>query len=141
MKVKKLFADAVVPTQATTESAGYDLCSIEDATIHPGGWMLVRTGIAVELPRGVTGLVCSRSGLALKHGVFVLNAPGIIDADYRGEVGVILMNASPNMPYCISKGDRIAQLVLTHALHEIVRVVDELSDTSRSAGGFGSTGS
>src|SRR5690606_31301795 len=105
----------------------------------PGARALVPTGIAVALPAGYEAQVRPRSGLAAKHGVTVLNAPGTIDADYRGEIKVILINHSPE-PFVITRGMRIAQLVIAPVTQAQWRIVEELDDTSRGAGGFGSTG-
>jgi len=133
--------DLPLPAYATSGSAGCDLVAAVDATIElqPGERNLVPTGIAIALPEGFEAQVRPRSGLALKHGVTVLNSPGTIDADYRGEVGVILINHG-EAPFTVERGMRIAQMVV-----QPVRQVDwievaSLSETERGAGGFGSTG-
>ncbi len=142
IKFKKLHDIATIPHFATDDAAGMDLRAIENMTLMRGEHALVKTGIAVEIPHGFVGLVCPRSGLALNRGVTVLNAPGIIDSDYRGDVGVILINHNSDV-YNITAGDRIAQLLIMpvcNAANSSISIVDELSDTTRSAGGFGSTG-
>ena len=132
--------DAAIPTIATQGSAGADLCSIMPETIiYPGETKLVKTGINISIPLGYAGFVCSRSGLALKQNVFVLNAPGIIDSDYTGEVGVILHNASDDR-FTVKPGDRIAQLLIVKCEHFMFNEVAELKQTDRGDGGFGSTG-
>ncbi|MBX3042201.1 MAG: dUTP diphosphatase [Candidatus Kapabacteria bacterium] len=135
------FDDLPLPSYMTEGSAGMDVyAAIEnDIEIKSGGTVLVPTSLAIELPTGFECQVRSRSGLALKSGIFALNAPGTIDSDYRGEIGVILSNFSQN-DFTIKRGDRIAQLVV--ARYERVEwvKVDSLSDTERSSGGFGSSG-
>ena len=128
-----------LPAQATTGAAGADLVSAEDVTIAPGKVHAVATGIAIALPPGFEGQVRPRSGLALKHAVTVLNAPGTIDADYRGEVKVILINHGAE-PFRIARGDRIAQLVVAPVTAVRFERVERLSETERGEGGFGSTG-
>ncbi|MEM8599605.1 MAG: dUTP diphosphatase [Bacteroidota bacterium] len=132
-----------LPAHATRDSAGLDLRAAvpEDApmTLAPGAFALVPTGLQIALPHGTEGQVRPRSGLAFKHGVTVLNSPGTIDADYRGEVNVLLINHGPQ-PFVVTRGERIAQLVV--ARYEQVRFepTDDLTATERGAGGFGSTG-
>jgi dUTP pyrophosphatase len=129
-----------LPSRQTTGSAGFDLASAEpDFVLAPGERRLVSTGLALEIPPGIEGQVRPRSGLALRHGVTMPNAPGTIDSDYRGEVRVILQN-SGGQPVTIARGDRIAQLVF--ARYEIPELVDApaLEESTRGAGGFGSTG-
>lgn len=128
-----------LPSFATAGAAGADLVSAEDATIVPGAVHAVATGIALAIPQGHEGQVRPRSGLALKHGVTVLNAPGTIDADYRGEIKVILINHGPE-PFRVARGDRIAQLVVARVAPVRFERVDALSETARGEGGFGSTG-
>ena len=128
-----------LPTHATAGAAGADIVSAEDTTIQPGGIHAVATGIALAIPEGFEGQVRPRSGLALKHGVTVLNAPGTIDADYRGEVKVILINHGPE-PFRIARGDRVAQLVVAAVAPVRFERVEALPDTARGEGGFGSTG-
>jgi dUTP pyrophosphatase len=134
-------SDHALPSYETLASAGMDLRAhiIEPITLHPLERALVKTGLFMELPIGLEAQVRPRSGLALKKGISVLNAPGTIDADYRGEIGVILINLSSE-PFTITPGDRIAQLVIAkHERAEWVEV-DSLEETARGAGGFGSTG-
>jgi len=128
-----------LPVYATNGSAGFDLYSVEDLSIKPKDIAVVKTGISIEIPSGFEVQIRSRSGLAAKSKVFVLNSPGTIDSDYRGEVCVILANLSDN-DFVISKGDRIAQAVLSK--YEIAKftLLDSLSETSRGANGFGSSG-
>ena len=132
--------DLPLPSRQTTGSAGFDLASAEpDFVLAPGERRLVSTGLAVEIPPGIEGQVRPRSGLALRHGITMPNAPGTIDSDYRGEVRVILQNLGTE-PVTIVRGDRIAQLVF--ARYETPELVDatELEQSSRGADGFGSTG-
>lgn len=135
----KQFGAAQLPQRQTNGSAGYDLFSTEDVTILPGDTVAIPCGFGVALPQGYVGLVCSRSGLANNHGVHVLNAPGIIDSDFRGEVHAIVHNAG-GLGYAISVGDRIAQFVIMHHLLPELVVVKELSPTERGEDGLGSTG-
>ena len=139
MKIMLNSDTSKAPERATEGSAGFDLFSAHTYVIPKGGRELVKTGVAVEIPRGHVGFICSRSGIALKNGVFVLNAPGVIDRDYRGELGVILANMGTE-PFYVKPGDRIAQLVICSATTEILNVVESLDTTARGAGGFGSTG-
>lgn len=136
---EKLHPDAAIPFQATADSAGSDLCAIEECYILPGACRLVKTGLKMAIPQGCAGMVCSRSGLALKKQVFVLNAPGIVDSDYRGDVGVILYNAGTD-PFDINVGDRVAQLLIVKVEPVYYESVVGIDDTERGAGGFGSTG-
>lgn len=128
-----------LPAYATPGAAGIDICSAEDATIFAGERQLVSTGFAVEIPEGYELQVRPRSGLAAKFGVTVLNAPGTIDSDYRGEIKVNLINHG-DRPADIARGDRIAQLVLAQAPQAVIEEREELSETERGAGGWGSTG-
>jgi dUTP pyrophosphatase len=130
-----------VPHYQTEHAAGVDLYAAVEGTvtIAAGQWKLVPTGIAVALPEGYEGQVRPRSGLALKHGIGMLNGPGTIDADYRGEIGVILFNFS-DVPFSVQRGDRIAQLVLARVEKANFVKVDVLAATGRGAGGFGHTG-
>jgi dUTP pyrophosphatase len=125
----------------SADAAGLDLCAAIDAPIElaPGARAAIGTGLALAIPRGWEGQVRPRSGLARKHGVTVVNAPGTIDADYRGEVTVLLINLGAE-PFRIAPEDRIAQLVIAPVAQAILDVVDELPDTARGARGFGSTG-
>jgi dUTP pyrophosphatase len=130
-----------LPSYATAGSAGCDLRAAvgESLTLLPGGRALVPTGIAVAIPEGHEGQVRMRSGLALRHGLTLLNGPGTIDSDYRGEIGVILANLGSE-PVTIARGDRIAQLVIAPVVRARLEATDELPATSRHTGGFGSTG-
>jgi dUTP pyrophosphatase len=139
MRIKLLHPSATPPKLATPGSAGYDLCAVLDAprVIGAGSRALIGTGVAVEIPEGLVGLVQGRSGLFRHEGLQCIT--GTIDSDYRGEVGVMVHNTGRES-VTIEPGQRIAQLVLTYAHRLDLEVVDELSDTSRGAAGFGSTG-
>ena len=139
LKVKKLDPAAALPCYAHEGDAGLDLFANEETEIAPGRAGLVRTGIAVELPAGTEAQVRPRSGLAAKHGLTVLNAPGTIDAGYRGEVGVLLINHG-RAPFRVERGMRIAQMVVQPVLRVQVQEAASLSGTARGEGGFGSTG-
>ena len=139
LKIKKLVPHAVVPHHAHPGDAGLDLFATDDMEIPSGEWARVGTGISIELPEGTEAQVRPRSGLALKHGVTVLNSPGTIDAGYRGEVGVILVNHGKD-GFRVAKGMKIAQMVIKPVYMVDVEEVESLSDTSRGEGGFGSTG-
>jgi len=140
LQVTTLVDDAVVPSYAHPGDAGCDLVAVEEVTIEPGGRALVGTGLALAIPEGHGGFVLPRSGLALKHGVTCVNAPGLIDAGYRGEVRVALLNTDPRDAYTVRPGDRIAQLVVLPVPHVSFVVVNELPAATRGSGGFGSTG-
>jgi dUTP pyrophosphatase len=133
--------DLPLPSYATDSAAGLDVCAAVTTPIvlRPGDRVLVPTGFAMELPGGMEAQVRPRSGLALKHGVTVLNTPGTIDSDYRGEVGVILINHG-SAPFTISRGDRVAQIVIAQHAHALCVEAAELGATARNAGGFGHTG-
>ncbi len=141
LKIKKLenFGDLKLPKYETDGSAGLDLQAAEDLVIKPAEIKLVKTGIAIALEKGFEAQVRPRSGLALKNGITVLNTPGTIDSDYRGEVCVILINHS-KVDFAITKGMRIAQMVI--ARHEQAKIIEvkDLDETARGSGGFGSTG-
>ena len=141
IEVTRLDPDLALPTAQHPGDAGYDLCARTDTVIPAaGGRVLVPTGIAIAIPPGYAGFVQPRSGLALRHGVTVLNGPGLIDAGYRDELKVILVNHDPTEPFVITRGDRIAQLVVQR-VEEIDWVeVDTLDESRRDTGGFGSTG-
>jgi dUTP pyrophosphatase len=145
LRIRRLphFGDLPLPAYKTEAAAGLDLCAAmpEDDPIllRPGARRLVETGLVLELPAGTEGQIRPRSGLALEHGVTVLNAPGTIDADYRGEVKVLLVNLGDE-PVTIRRGMRIAQLVVADTRRVAIESVTELSATTRGAGGFGSTG-
>jgi dUTP pyrophosphatase len=139
--ITRLSPDVSLPVQAHDDDAGYDLCAREDAHIVAGGGrVLVPTGLAVAIPPGYAGLVLPRSGLAMKHGVTVSNAPGLIDPQYRGELKVLLVNTDPSEDYDVHRGDRIAQLVIQKVEYVEWLEVDQLDETKRDAFGFGSTG-
>jgi dUTP pyrophosphatase len=130
-----------LPSYARLGDAGADLVAREDAVLAPaGGRALVPTGIALAIPEGWAGLVLPRSGLAVRHGITCLNTPGLVDAGYRGELRVLLVNTDPTVPYEVSRGDRIAQLVIQRIEACAFVVVDELPESERGEGGFGSTG-
>lgn len=139
INVKRLSKDAILPCYAHDGDAGMDLFSNCEVTIAPGETKLIKTGIAIELPVGYEAQVRPRSGLALKNSITVLNTPGTIDSGYRGEVGVILINHSKD-DFIVEKGMKIAQMVITSYVSARLSEVDELSDTDRGIGGFGSTG-
>jgi len=132
-------APDLVPTYARVGDAGADLKSSVDVTIAPQQRVLVPTGVRLALPDGLVALVNPRSGLAFKHGITILNAPGTIDSGYRGEIGVILYNSSDE-DFTVERGDRIAQLVITSVFAVNFQVVEALPDSERGAEGFGSTG-
>ena len=138
--LRRLDPDLPLPAYAHPGDAGADLVAAAEVTLAPGARALVRTGVAIALPEGFVGLVHPRSGLAARLGVTVLNAPGTVDAGYRGEILVNLVNHDPVATAKISRGDRIAQLVVQRVERAVFHVVDELPDTSRGAGGHGSTG-
>lgn len=128
------------PSRAHDGDAGYDLHAAEAATIPPGERASVGTGVAIELPPGHAGLVVPRSGLAARHGMSVVNAPGLIDSGYRGEVRVLLLNTDREQAFDVEPGDRIAQLVVVQVASPELVEADALDETARGAGGFGSTG-
>jgi dUTP pyrophosphatase len=140
LNIRRLDPRARLPTRAYEGDAGLDLYALEDAALDPGERASVRTGIAVEIPEGEAGLVLPRSGLAARHGIALVNAPGLIDAGYRGEVVVLLLNTDRDSAFTITAGDRIAQLVLVKVQTPEVVEVEELAVSERGAGGFGSSG-
>jgi dUTP pyrophosphatase len=133
--------DLPLPSYMTPAAAGMDLYAAlrETLILEPGARTLVPTGLRLAIPEGYEGQVRPRSGLAIRHGITLLNSPGTIDADYRGEVQVIIANLGSE-PFIIRRGDRIAQLVITPVMHARLETVDSLDDTHRGAGGFGHTG-
>ncbi|SER28046.1 dUTP pyrophosphatase [Faunimonas pinastri] len=141
VKVKRLRSSAAIPAYQTDGSAGMDVKAdiMEPITINPGERSLIGTGLAFALPPHLALLACPRSGLALKAGITIVNAPGIIDSDYRGEVGIILQNTG-DKPFVVEPGDRIAQIMFTYVARAILHEVEDLDETARGAGGFGSTG-
>jgi dUTP pyrophosphatase len=132
--------DLPLPSYAHAGDAGADLVSAEDISLKPGQRAAVSTGLSIALPFGYVGLVHPRSGLALKHGISMVNTPGTIDSGYRGEIKVILINHDLDSTFEINRGDRIAQLVIQKVEHATFKLVDSLEDTDRGNGGFGSTG-
>ena len=140
LRVRRLDDRAVLPTRAHAGDAGLDLRALDEATLAPGERAAIRTGIALEIPAGHAGLVLPRSGLALRNGIALVNAPGLIDAGYRGELRVLLLNTDRSAPFAIAAGDRIAQLVVVRAEMVSIVEVEDLSVSARGAGGFGSSG-
>jgi dUTP diphosphatase len=140
LKFVKLNEKATLPTRAHDNDAGLDLCAAESARLAPGARVSVGTGLAVQIPDGVGGLVLPRSGLALKHGVTLVNSPGLIDPGYRGELRVLLLNTDRTQEFPISPGDRIAQLLLVPVVHAKPLQADALDESTRGEGGFGSSG-
>ncbi|MDO5492073.1 MAG: dUTP diphosphatase [Nesterenkonia sp.] len=138
--LRRLDPDLPVPGYAHRGDAGADLVSAEDFTLGPGRRRLVPTGVALALPTGWVGLVHPRSGLAVRHGVGLVNAPGTVDAGYRGEIKVCLINHDPTAEVTFRRGDRIAQLVIQQVAQAEFVVVEELEQSARGEGGFGSTG-
>jgi dUTP pyrophosphatase len=139
--IKRLDPTVPVPSYAKAGDAGADLATRIDFTINPGERMLVPTGISIALPNGYVALVHPRSGLAIKHGISMVNTPGTVDAGYRGELQVILINHDLTQPVSFKKGDRIAQLVIQKVERADFVEVSDLPGSDRAAGGFGSTGS
>jgi dUTP diphosphatase len=140
VRFQRLSPAARPPERAHEHDAGYDLRSAESARLEPGARASVGTGIAVAIPDGHAGLVLPRSGLAARHGIALTNAPGLIDAGYRGEIRVLLLNTDTSAPFEVAPGDRIAQLVVIRAEQLEFDEVAELDETVRAGGGFGSTG-
>ena len=138
--VKRLDETLDMPAYAYVGDAGLDLRSAEDIVLKPFERKLVSCGIAIAIPEGYAGFVMPRSGLAIKHGISIVNSPGLIDSNYRGEIKAILVNLDPNDDFQIKHGDRIAQLVILEVPPVTLEEVDELSQTTRGAGGFGSSG-
>lgn len=141
LAVRLLDPAAKLPTRAYADDAGYDLHALDGAAIEPGERAMLRTGIAIELPPGHAGLVLARSGLAASHGIALVNAPGLIDAGYRGELKVLLLNTDREATFEIAPGDRIAQLVIVAVAAPEIVEADALAATQRGEGGFGSSGS
>jgi dUTP pyrophosphatase len=140
LKVARLRTDARLPTRAHDGDAGLDLHAADAARLEPGERASVPTGIAVEIPEGHAGLVLPRSGLAARHGIALVNAPGLIDSGYRGEVRILLLNTDRDEAFEIEAGDRIAQLVIAPLGAVEAVEVTELAETTRGDGGFGSSG-
>jgi dUTP pyrophosphatase len=139
VKFKKTHPQATIPSYAHPGDAGMDVCSCAMLTLQPGARALVPTGLIMELPKGTEAQMRPRSGLALKYGISLPNAPGTIDEGYRGELGIILINLGTE-PFEILPGMRIAQMVIAPVLHVVVEEVTDVTDTARGVGGFGSTG-
>ena len=138
---KVLHPDAVLPVYLNSGDAGCDLGAVETCSLAPGGGRAMGgTGLSIAIPEGHGGFVLPRSGLAANHGVTCINSPGLIDAGYRGEVKVAMVNLDPTSEYVVHKGDRIAQLVVLPVPSASFRIIDELPSATRGEGGFGSTG-
>lgn len=140
ISIKKLHSAAQIPGYAYSGDAGVDLRSVESLTLEPFQRAMVPTGLAIALPEGYAGFVLPRSGLAAKHGISIVNAPGLIDSNYRGELKVVLVNTDSHDSFSIEAGDRIAQLVVMPVPCVNFNEVDELPDSERGEGGFGSSG-
>jgi dUTP pyrophosphatase len=140
LRVLRLDPAARLPARAHDGDAGYDLHALEPARLEPGERTSVRTGIALEIPPGHAGLVLPRSGAAARHGIALVNAPGLIDAGYRGEVRVLLLNTDRSEPFEVAPGDRVAQLVVVRVETPDVEEATALTATDRGEGGFGSSG-
>jgi dUTP pyrophosphatase len=138
INVKKLSDYATIPTQGTKFAAGYDLYAAEDAVVVCGSRKLIKTNISMEITPGYYGRIAPRSGLAYKSGIDVL--AGVIDSDYRGDIGVILYNTDKNIDFEIKKGDRIAQIIFEACYSATLNTVENLDNTLRQGGGYGSTG-
>jgi dUTP pyrophosphatase len=137
--IKLLDPEMAVPRYAHPGDAGLDLPSRIDLVLGPGERALIPTGLAVAMPEGYAGFVLPRSGLAVRHGITMVNAPGLIDSGYRGEVAIVLLNTDKSEPFTIKRGDRIGQLVLQRVVAATVELASELDATARGEGGFGST--
>jgi len=140
VQIQKLNPDVKMPSYAHEGDAGVDLYSTVDRVLAPGERALIPTGLKMAIPHGYEGQVRPKSGLALKHGISVLNTPGTVDAPYRGEVGVILINLDQKASYEVKKGEKIAQMVFNKVEYAAFAEAQELAATTRGAGGFGSTG-
>lgn len=140
MRIETVAETGQLPAYAHTGDAGADLRASHDVVLEPGERALMGTGVAVAIPDGHVGLVTPRSGLAARAGLSIVNAPGVIDAGYRGEIKVCLINLDPREPIRLSAGDRIAQLLIMPVVRATFVAVDGLDETSRGAGGYGSTG-
>ncbi len=138
--VKRLDSTLDMPAYAYLGDAGLDLRAAENAVLKPFERKMISCGIALAIPQGYAGFVLPRSGLAAKHGISIVNAPGLIDSNYRGEIKAILVNLDPHEDFTIAHGDRIAQLVIMATPPVVLEEAEELSETQRGAGGFGSSG-
>jgi dUTP pyrophosphatase len=139
IKIKLIHPDAKIPAKATASSSGFDIYSYEDHLLKKNSYSLISTGVIFEMENGMEAQVRPRSGLAVKNGITVLNSPGTIDSDYRGEVKVALINHSDE-DFAITKGMRIAQIVFSTVIDVELNLSDEVNTTQRNSGGFGSTG-
>jgi dUTP pyrophosphatase len=137
--IRRLRDDAVLPSRAYDGDAGLDLAACDEITLEPGERAVVGTGVAIELPDGYAGFVQPRSGLAARHGIGIVNAPGLIDSGYRGEIRVVLLNTDLRDPFTVVPGMRIAQLVIAPVASVRVQEVEELTASERGAAGFGSS--
>ncbi|MEA2509773.1 MAG: dUTP pyrophosphatase [Actinomycetota bacterium] len=140
IEIKRLDEGVPLPSYATAGDAGLDLCAAEEVTLKPGERAVVGTGVAVAIPDGCAGFVHARSGRALREGLALVNAPGLIDSGYRGEIKVVVVNLDNSEALEIRRGEKIAQLVVQPVERVNLEVVDELPASPRGAGGFGSTG-
>ena len=140
IEIQRLDAGMPLPVRQHDTDAGYDLVTAVDVEIAPGERLMVPTGVAIAIPNGYAGFVQPRSGLAAKHGVSIVNTPGLIDSGYRGEIKVVLVNHDPRETFRAARGERIAQLVIQRVEDVVWREVASLDDTDRGAGGHGSTG-
>jgi dUTP pyrophosphatase len=140
VKLTRLDPDVPLPSYARPGDAGADLVTTSDVVLAPGERAVVGTGLALAIPDGYAGFVHPRSGLAARVGLSVVNTPGTIDSGYRGEIRICLINHDPREPIELRRGDRVAQLVVQRVEHAVFREVDELTDSERSTGGYGSTG-
>lgn len=139
IEIMRLNTQGILPQKAHATDAGYDLFAVKPVSLAPGEWAAIETGIALAMPHGIEAQIRPRSGLALKHGITLLNAPGTIDADYRGEIKVIMINHGRSL-FEILPGMKIAQLIFAPVLETNLLEVEALDETARGHGGFGSTG-
>jgi len=140
ISIRRLDPDVPLPSYAHPGDAGADLVTTQDITLKPGERALVPTGISIALPEGYAAFVHPRSGLAARHGLSIVNTPGTVDAGYRGEIKVALINHDQTEPVVLNRGDRIAQLVIQRVEHAVFVEVEDLPESARGAGGYGSTG-
>jgi dUTP pyrophosphatase len=140
LKVHRLDERARLPSRAHPDDAGLDLHALDGAVLAPGARAEIHTGIAIEIPAGHAGLVLARSGLAARHGIALVNAPGLIDSGYRGELRVLLLNTDTDQPFQLAAGDRVAQLIVVAVAPATVNEVPRLSQSARGGRGFGSSG-
>lgn len=138
INIKKTDAGAKIPTKGSQDCAGYDLYSNENVIVYEGERELIKTGVCIEIPPGYYGRIAPRSGLALKHGIDTM--AGVIDADFRGEIGVILLNTDKSNIFRVSKGDRIAQIIFEKCMNADFLEAENLKESVRAEGGFGSSG-